>query len=125
MKKAETSFDRRVRESLSPNRCDAKTSILDSNGAEGPTVKRGRRPNQSRRDAIHSAIAKQGDDWRSHLSDIYAELDGNDVPLEDFRGKEIDLGDGQIAKAWKWTDLDLAQGEQLKQIIDTFRKYTA
>jgi hypothetical protein len=114
----------RVSHAPSIKRGRAKTAIEESNGPEESTRRRGRRRNQGRRDAIHSAIAKHGDEWRDHLSDIFAELDGNDVPLGDFRGREIDLGDGQNAKVWKWTDLDFAQGDQLKQIVDTLRKYT-
>lgn len=113
----------RVRHVTSIKRGRAETAIEESNGPEEATKKRGRPPNQGRRDAIYSAIAKHGDEWRDHLSDIFAELDGNDVPLGDFTGREIDLGDGQNAKAWKWTDLDFAQGNQLKLIIDVLRKY--
>lgn len=113
----------RVRHATSIKKGRAETAIEESNGPEEVTERRGRRRNQGRRDAIHSAIAKQGDEWRDHLSDIFAELDGNDVPLGDFRGREIDLGDGQSAKVWKWDDLDLAQGKQRNQIIDVLRKY--
>ena len=42
--------------------------------------------------------------------------------MGDFQGMEIDL-DGEPTKVWKWDDLDFAQGEQLKQIIDVLRKY--
>jgi hypothetical protein len=45
------------------------------------------------------------------------------VLLGDFQGREIDLGDGTSTKVGKWDDLDLAQGEQLNQIIDALRKY--
>jgi hypothetical protein len=76
-----------------------------------------------RRDALHNAITKHGDEWRDHLSDIFKELDSKDVSLGDFQSREIDLGDDQSAKVWKWDDLDLAQGEQRKQIIDALRKY--
>jgi hypothetical protein len=46
------------------------------------------------------------------------------VPLGDFQNKEIDVGEGEIARVWKWEDLDLAVGEQRSQIIDALRKYT-
>ena len=98
-----------------------ETAIED--GANDAIRRRGRHRNQGRRDAIGYAIAKFGLAWRDHLSDIFAELDGNDVPLGDFQGREVDLGDGQSVKVLKWDDLDLAQGEQRKQIIDTLRKY--
>jgi hypothetical protein len=114
----------RVRHATSIKSGRAPSAIEGPNGPEEATKRRGRRRNQGRRDAIHSAIAKHGDEWRDHLSDIFAELDGNDVPLGDFTGREIDLGDGQNAKAWKWTELDFAQGDQLKQIVDALRKYT-
>jgi len=105
------------------NRIRPKRPIQESGGAEDTTRRRGRRRNQGRRDAIHNAIAKHGSLWRDHLSDIFAELDGDDVPLGDFQGKEIDLGDGESTKVWKWDDLNLAQGEQLRTLIDALRKY--
>ena len=43
--------------------------------------------------------------------------------LGKFQGKEIDL-DGESMKAWRWEDLDLAQGKQRQQVIDVLRKYT-
>lgn len=123
VQKTEPSSHARLRHALSIHSGGAKTATEESNGPEESTGKRGRRRNQARRDAIHSAIAKQGDDWRDHLSEIFAELEAKDVPLGDFGGWEIDLGDDQNAKVLKWTDLDLAQGDQLRQIIDTLRKY--
>jgi hypothetical protein len=100
-----------------------KIPLQESGGGQDTTKRRGRRRNQGRRDAIHDAIAKHGGAWRDYLSDIFAELESKDVPLGDFQGQEIDLGDGHNAKVWKWTDLDLAQGDQLKQIVDALRKY--
>jgi hypothetical protein len=86
--------------------------------------RRGRRPDQKRRDAICNAISKHGDAWRDHLSEILKELDSkNDILLGDFQGREIDLGDGDRIKVAKWEDLDLAQGEQRRQIVDMLRKY--
>jgi len=85
--------------------------------------KRGRIPKPIRREAIHNAIIKQGDEWRDHLSEIFRELDSEDVFLGDFLGREIDLGDGQTTKVSKWDDLDLAQGDQRKRIVDTLRHY--
>ncbi|HEV2175542.1 MAG TPA: hypothetical protein VGR71_18345, partial [Nitrospira sp.] len=90
--------------------------------AKGPK-RRGRRPNEDRRDAIRSAITKYGDEWRDHLGDIFNELDGKEVPLGDLQARKIDLGDGESTKVSKWDDLDLAQGEQRRQIIDVLRKY--
>jgi len=86
--------------------------------------RRGRRANRERRDAIRSAINKHGDAWREHLGEIFTELDSQKVPLGDLQGMEIDLGDGQSCKASSWDDLDLAQGEQRRQIVDALRKYT-
>ena len=105
------------------NRVLPKNPIQESGAGEDSARRRGRRRNQGRRDAIHKAIAKHGSAWRDHLSEIFAELDGDDVPLGDFQGREIDLGDGESTKVWKWDDLNLAQGEQLKQFIDALRKY--
>ena len=85
--------------------------------------RRGRRPNQERRNAIRSAVSKHGDQWRDHLNEIFAELDSQEVPLGDFVSIRIDLEDGQSSRISKWDDLDLAQGEQRKQIIDSLRKY--
>src|SRR5208283_5369728 len=105
------------------NGCPAKTSIEKSNDPQKSAEKRGRRPDQKRREAIRSAISKHGDRWRDYLSEIFTELDSQEVPLGDFGGRKIDLGDGDTETAWKWGDLDFAAGEQLKQIIDALRKY--
>jgi hypothetical protein len=113
----------RVSHAPSIKRGLAKTAIVESSGPEEATRRRGRRRNQRRRDAIHNAIAKHGNEWRDHLNDIFNELDREDVFLGKFQGKEIDL-DGESMKAYKWEDLDLAQGKQRKQIIDVLRKYT-
>ena len=85
--------------------------------------KRGRPPDQGRRDAIRSAISKHGDRWREHLGEILEELDTQEVPLRDFQGRKIDLGDGQSEKVSKWQDLDLAAGKERRQIVDMLRKY--
>ena len=85
--------------------------------------KRGRPPDQERRDAIRSAISKHGDRWREHLGEILKELDIQEVPLRDFQGRKIDLGDGQSEKVSKWQDLDFAEGKQRRQIVDMLRKY--
>ena len=86
--------------------------------------KRGRRPNQVRRDAIHNAIRKHGDTWRDHLDELFTELDSQEVVLGDFQGMKIELGDGTSIKASKWDNLGLAEGEQRRQIVDALRKYT-
>jgi hypothetical protein len=102
---------------------EAKTAVEKPNGPKEATRSRGRHRNQGRRDAIRNAIVKHGREWRDHLTDVFMELDSNDVPLGDFQGREIDLGDGQSIKVLKWDDLDLAQEEQRKKIIDALRKY--
>jgi hypothetical protein len=101
----------------------SQTAIQEKTSSEDTARRRGRRPNQGRRDAIHNAIAKHGDGWRDRLSDIFKELDSQDVPLGDFLGKDLDLGGGEHTKVSKWDDLDLALGEQRKGIIDVLRKY--
>jgi hypothetical protein len=91
--------------------------------AKKPVGRRGRPPNHERRDAIRSEVNKQGEMWREHLGEIFTELDSRGVLLGDFHGMTIDLGEGKSARAWTWTELDLAEGEQRKQIIDALRKY--
>jgi len=95
-----------------------------SNASSKGTKRRGRRPNQERRDAIHNAITKYGDQWRHHLSGIFTELDNQDVSLGKFENFKIDLGDGTSTTVGKWDDLDFAEGEQRRQIIDVLRKYS-
>jgi hypothetical protein len=85
--------------------------------------KRGRRPNEERRAALRNEITKYGDAWRDELGEIFKELDRQGVPLGDFHGRKIDLGDGQRTSASKWEDLDLTMGAERSQIIDTLRKY--
>jgi hypothetical protein len=46
--------------------------------------RRGRRPNQERRDAIRTAVRTHADQWRDHLSDIFTELDRHNVPLAPY-----------------------------------------
>jgi hypothetical protein len=62
--------------------------------------------------------------WRDHLNDIFTELDSQEVPLGDFQSWKIDLGDGNSSPVSTWADLDLAIGEQRRQILDALRKYT-
>jgi hypothetical protein len=85
--------------------------------------RRGRRLDQERRDAIRNAISQHSDDWRNHLNEIFTELDSKEVSLGDFQGRRIDLGDGKCQIASKWEDLDLAQGDDGRKIIDALRKY--
>ena len=84
----------------------------------------GRQAKQGRRDAIHNAMAKHGDVWRDHLSEIFNELDSEEVSLGAYQAREIDLGAGQSAKVYGsgpiWTSL---KGKQLRQIVDALRKY--
>lgn len=84
---------------------------------------RGRRPNVERRNAIHGAIAKHGDEWRDHLAAIFAELDNDNVPMEGLYGLRIDLGDGDSQTARKWEHLDLALGKEREKVIDALRRY--
>jgi hypothetical protein len=86
--------------------------------------RRGRRPNQERRDAMRTAIRAHSGQWRDHLNDIFTELDSQEIPLGDFQSLKIDLGDGNSSPVSTWADLDLAIGEQRRQILDTLRKYT-
>jgi hypothetical protein len=86
--------------------------------------RRGRRPNQERRDAMGSAIRTHSGQWRDHLNDILTELDRQEVPLGDFQSLKIDLDDGNSTPVSNWADLDLAVGEQRRRIVDTLRKYT-
>jgi hypothetical protein len=83
---------------------------------------RGRPPNQSRRDAIRNAITRV-ERWRSHLDEVFKELDDQGVPLGDFGQRQIDLGDGQKQRVSKWEDLELADDVQRRRIIDALRKY--
>jgi len=85
--------------------------------------KRGRRANHPRRAAIRSAIERHGEDWREHLPEIFADLDREEVALGDFEAMAIDLGEGETSKVLQWADLDLANGNQRRQILDTLRKY--
>jgi hypothetical protein len=85
--------------------------------------RRGRRPNPERRDAIRKAINKHGEKWRDHLSEIFTALDAQEVPLGDFHDITIELGDSKNSRASCWADLDFAEGDQRKQIIDSLRKY--
>jgi hypothetical protein len=99
-------------------------SASDSGSESIAAKRRGRRPNQKRRESIRSAIEKHGEEWRDYLSEIFKELDAGNVPVGDFQLMEIDLGDGQKLKASKWEELDFAEKDQRKQIIDALRKYT-
>jgi hypothetical protein len=86
--------------------------------------RRGRPPNQERRDALRTAIRAHGGQWRDHLDDIFTELDSQKVPLGDFQNMKIDLGERKSARVSAWAHLDLADGEQRGQIVDVLRKYT-
>ena len=85
--------------------------------------RRGRRPNQERRDAIRAAIRAHGGQWRDHLDDIFTDLDSQAVPLGDFQNMKIDLDEGKSTPVSTWPDLDLAAGAQRRQIVDVLRKY--
>jgi hypothetical protein len=85
--------------------------------------RRGRRPNQERRNAICTAIRTYGGEWRDHLDAIFTDLDSQEVPLGNLQTMKIDLGEGESAPVSTWADLDLAAGEQHRQIVDVLRKY--
>jgi hypothetical protein len=87
------------------------------------TRRRGRRPNLKRRNDIHRAMAKHGDEWRDHLPEILAELDNDGVPMERLYGFRIDVGDGASQTARKWEDLDLALGKERERVVDALRRY--
>ncbi len=91
--------------------------------SETESPRRGRRRDDVRRSAIGAEIAKYGNDWREHLPEIFGALDQQEVEMGDFAGMEIDLGDGQVERAWNWGTLDLAMGKQRNRIIDALRKY--
>jgi hypothetical protein len=104
----------------------AAASLIGGSSSSAPVrpgKRRGRRPNQERSDAIRRAIGKYHEEWRDHLSGIFKELDSSNVPLGRLEGMQIHLEGDQAIKASKWDDLDLAVGDQRKQIIDALRKY--
>ena len=84
---------------------------------------RGRRSNPQRRAAIQKAILAHGEAWRDHLCEIFEELDRQEVPLGDFQSLVIELGDCQTQRVSKWSDLDLADGDQRRKVLDALRKY--
>jgi hypothetical protein len=88
-----------------------------------PRHRSGRPPDIERRESIRLAIGKHGAEWRDHFTEIVEELDANEVPLGDFNGKMIHIGDSEPVKTSKWQDLDLADGKDRSRIIDAFRKY--
>jgi hypothetical protein len=106
------------------------TGVVASSSVSGtekaPKVRngnrRGRRPNQARRDAIRNAIRRHGDQWRDHLTEIFSDLDSQDAALGSFQSIKIELP-GATSKVMSWVDLDLTDGEQRKKIIDILRKY--
>lgn len=101
--------------------------LLDIPDASAQVLKRGkrrgRRANPERREAIRDAINKHGNQWRDHLLEILSDLDAQAVPLGDFQGTKIDVGDGAIVTVAKWEELDLALGEERSKILDALRKY--
>jgi hypothetical protein len=101
----------------------ASTSGADLVKAAEPLKKRGRRPSEERRAAIHAEIMKYGGGWRDHLGEIFKELDREEISLGNFYGKRIDLGDSALTSVATWGDLDLAQGDERRQIVDVLRKY--
>jgi len=119
---------RRVREDIRDRLEGTKSLSVDNSGKSGSLKtqrRRGRRPNLARRVAIESAIKKHGENWREHLDEVFTELDASGVALGDLEGMTIDLGDGQGTRVAKWGDLALADGDQLRQIVDRLRKYVA
>jgi hypothetical protein len=110
-------------EAYEANRESNTTHPSPSTEISQTAKRRGRRPNPERRDAIREAISKHGDQWRDHLPEIFAELDGEAVSLGDFQAMRINLGDDESQIVTNWEDLDLAVGDQRARIIDTLRKY--
>jgi len=102
---------------------DCRTLEKASPQMSKASTRRGRRANTARRDSIRRAINKHGDQWRDHLPEIFADLDSEEAALGDFQSVKIDLGDGQSSHVLSWADLDLAQGKQRRQILDSLRKY--
>jgi len=118
-------LDRFLRQAESKE-AKAAESLIGGSSSSAPVraaKRRGRLPDQERRDAIRRAIGKCREVWRNDLSGIFKELDSSNVPLGRFEGMEIHLEGDQTIKASKWDDLDLAAGDQRKQIIDALRKY--
>jgi hypothetical protein len=115
-----------VADSSAPAQSSVPVSTPEN--AAGPVLKtgkkRGRLPNQERKDAIRTAIRAHGSHWREHLEDIFTELDSRRVPLGNFQILRMDLDDGKSARVSNWADLGLAEGEQRRQIVDVLRKYT-
>lgn len=85
--------------------------------------RRGPRPDPDRRAAIATALRKHGDAWRLHLGEVCQDLQQAGIPLGKFGRRKIDLGDGTLATASTWEDLDLATGKERNAIIDAFRNY--
>jgi len=84
---------------------------------------RGRQPDVSRRNAIRKEMQKFGTKWRDHLPEIFQALDSEKIPLGDLLDRSIQLDEGRSLRVEKWEDLDLAIGEDRRQIIDSMRKY--
>jgi hypothetical protein len=68
-------------------------------------------------------MSKRRGTWRDQLPEILNELDVNEVPLGNFHGIRIGVGDGCTVLVSKWEDLDLAAGDDRGRIIDALRKY--
>jgi hypothetical protein len=90
---------------------------------DSSATKRGRHSNPGRRDAIRRAILTHGDAWRDHLAEIFDELDRLKVPLGRFQNLKIDIGEGHGSIPSQWNDLDLAEGQQRRHLIDALRQY--
>jgi len=86
--------------------------------------KLGRRPREGRRHVIQEEMAKYGDGWRDHFSEILEALDRREVALDGF-SRKIDLGEGRPKRVSSWQDLDLTEGNERKKVLDAFRKYAA
>jgi hypothetical protein len=114
---------------IAPNHIELNTAITEEPKVQEPATKpllktakrRGRPAKLERRQAIGDALRKHGGAWRDHLSEIFMDLDDNEVSLGIFQGKKVDLGDGESQIVRKWSDLDLAQGDDCKRIIDALR----
>ena len=101
------------------HRDETDTAVTSTSSHE----KRGRQPNQGRRDVIHAAIFRHGNSWRDHLDEILKELDDKNVLMGVIGHKKLDLGDGVPRRPAKWQDLNLTEGRERKAFVDALRKY--
>lgn len=92
-------------------------------GSGRPHHRKGRRANHGRREAIATALKQHGDNWRENLSEVLEELNNAGVSLGDFAGMSIDVCGVRPLRVSSWLDLDMAEGNDRRKIIDALRKY--